>query len=287
LDENLEPVCPSLIDSFYLKTIDEFVDCPVLKNNYPMNDFNYLKVNFANAFSFPHYHIGIILIEMFNDFRTLNEASKSECLFALYELLRLYDKLRLFHGDPHPGNILINKKYPYFTSNTGKAILIDFGRTFNPLESPSLSERYLKSSLTEFNNKLKTSSVFENVERFLYLNLLLRNKLNIELNEHPKYFEWLGDLYAKSPETQEKITRLHNARMQFIQHSKPILRTIQQPDSKPNSKPDSNSKPNSKSNSKTKKAISIGGRRKRISSFIKYYIKESKKYNTQIANKIA
>jgi hypothetical protein len=49
-----------------------------------------------------------------------------------YEFHRL-NKLGYFHGDSHLGNVMINTKYPYFTTHEsdlmGRAILIDFGRT--------------------------------------------------------------------------------------------------------------------------------------------------------------
>jgi hypothetical protein len=48
--------------------------------------------------------------------------------YALYELTRMH-RLGYAHGDFHHANILINPDYPYFDNNSGRALIIDFGRS--------------------------------------------------------------------------------------------------------------------------------------------------------------
>jgi hypothetical protein len=49
---------------------------------------------------------------------------------VLFELFRLYN-LGYLHGDPHMGNFLIDMNYKYFDGRLGRAIIIDFGRSFS------------------------------------------------------------------------------------------------------------------------------------------------------------
>jgi len=56
------------------------------------------------------------------------------CKMAAYELLCLTQTYGILHGDAHPGNIMINPDYLYFSPNPlsqyrGRVIIIDFGRS--------------------------------------------------------------------------------------------------------------------------------------------------------------
>ena len=79
---------------------------------------------------------GILVMENLEGYEIL-DASRSTFKFhyAFYELHRLF-LLGYIHGDAHQGNIMINPNYTYFgekykgQSLKGRAIIIDFGKTF-------------------------------------------------------------------------------------------------------------------------------------------------------------
>jgi hypothetical protein len=60
---------------------------------------------------------------------------------AMYEIARLYG-LGFIHGDIHMSNIIFSPRYEhYFLGRTGRAFIIDFGRTFLIQRgTPSVSE---------------------------------------------------------------------------------------------------------------------------------------------------
>lgn len=97
--------------------------------------------------------IGIIAMEFASDYHTLHNIThnksirtneKQICIdMALYTLIELY-KLGYTHGDHHAGNILINMNYNgYFYQQSGRPLIIDFGRT--QLLSETVDERDLVS----------------------------------------------------------------------------------------------------------------------------------------------
>jgi len=68
---------------------------------------------------------------------------------ALYEILRLYS-VGYIHGDISLANIMINTSYNYTGSNSGRAMLIDFGMTFKheytDREIPVILDRLLNTA---------------------------------------------------------------------------------------------------------------------------------------------
>lgn len=83
--------------------------------------------------------ISICVMDLLDGYDTLGNLAGDPRIahfykMAAYELICLTQTYGILHGDAHPGNIMINPNYLYFSSNPlsdyrGRAIIIDFGRS--------------------------------------------------------------------------------------------------------------------------------------------------------------
>jgi hypothetical protein len=94
----------------------------------------------ATKLKLPRYHgikLGIIGMGFTKGYQSLHSAVRGKDVaekkpyldLAVYELLRLYS-IGYLHGDFSQTNIMINPTYNYTGTNSGRAMIIDFGMTF-------------------------------------------------------------------------------------------------------------------------------------------------------------
>jgi serine/threonine protein kinase len=153
LNRYLEPICPNILFSGQYVKSDIIEVLTSLKNT----DNDELTSRFLTAISLADaiFDIGIIVMEYLSGFMKLSEyielyPDKQSIArrMAQYEIARL-GQLDLIHGDLNMGNILINPDYYYYDFTLviggkdlfqdrdlfqGRAMLIDFGSTFDPSE---------------------------------------------------------------------------------------------------------------------------------------------------------
>lgn len=121
----------------------------IILNEYFKHDISFICMEFLDGYS--------ILYDFNSDPRY--ERFKQ---LAFFELLKLYD-YGYSHSDFHLGNVMINPNYKYLTddptsSNLGRAIIIDFGRT-------------VKHGQTFPDEKTKINFIRDNEERLIDWNI--------------------------------------------------------------------------------------------------------------------
>ena len=149
-NENLEPICPPIVFSECLDNATSIAMLEMLFDNLdksaiPPDLFRVMMEDdplnkIATKLKLPRYHgikLGIIGMGFTKGYQSLysvirgkDVAEKKPYLdLAVYELLRLYS-IGYLHGDFSQQNIMINPTYNYTGTNSGRAMLIDFGMTF-------------------------------------------------------------------------------------------------------------------------------------------------------------
>ena len=149
-NENLEPICPPIVFSECLDNATSIAMLEMLVDNLdksaiPPDLFRVMMEDdplnkIATKLKLPRYHgikLGIIGMGFTKGYQSLHSAVRGKDVaekkpyldLAVYELLRLYS-IGYLHGDFSQTNIMINTTYNYTGTNSGRAMIIDFGMTF-------------------------------------------------------------------------------------------------------------------------------------------------------------
>jgi len=149
-NENLEPICPPIVFSECLDNATSIAMLEMLFDNIdksaiPPDLFRVMMEDdplnkIATKLRLPRYHgikLGIIGMGFTTGYQSLHSAVRGKDIaekkpyldLAVYELLRLYS-IGYLHGDFSQTNIMINPAYNYTGTNSGRAMIIDFGMTF-------------------------------------------------------------------------------------------------------------------------------------------------------------
>jgi hypothetical protein len=141
-NEGLEPVCPPIV---YSESLDNDKSMELLNNLFllPYSSYDHdmstdpiyeLYNRYKND---PTLKLGIIGMGFTEGYHSLFEMFRNNYPnitnyfdLAIYELLRLY-VVGYLHGDISLANIMINTDYNYTGTNSGRAMIIDFGMTFD------------------------------------------------------------------------------------------------------------------------------------------------------------
>jgi len=141
-NEGLEPVCPPIV---YSECLDNTESIELLNKLFllPYSSYDHdmatdpifeLYNRYKND---PTLKLGIIGMgftegynSLFTMFRNNHPNLTNYFDLAIYELLRLY-VVGYLHGDISLANIMINTDYNYTGTNSGRAMLIDFGMAFD------------------------------------------------------------------------------------------------------------------------------------------------------------
>jgi hypothetical protein len=141
-NEGLEPVCPPIV---YSESLDNDKSMEMLNKLFllPYSSYDH-DMSTDPIFELynrykgdPTLKLGIIGMgftegynSLFTIFRNNHPNITNYFDLAIYELLRLY-VIGYLHGDISLANIMINTDYNYTGTNSGRAMLIDFGMTFD------------------------------------------------------------------------------------------------------------------------------------------------------------
>jgi hypothetical protein len=166
-NDNLEPICPPIV---YTECQENdkartFIQALINQHNDEIehDDTDDPLIVIYNKYKrYPTLKLGIIAMGFTTDYVPLYIAIRNNRTnvrvyleLAIYELLRLYS-IGYLHGDFSKSNIMINPSYNYTGSNSGRAMLIDFGMTYE--------HNYTDTSvLAILNNMLQTRVPFTNV----------------------------------------------------------------------------------------------------------------------------
>ena len=163
--DNLEPICPPImytecydhsesINFMYL--LHEQLDDKIRAN---IDDDEDPLLIITNIFDTkPMLRLGVIAMGFATDYipvykviRTADPSNRDFYIkLSIYELLRLY-ALGYIHGDFSLSNIMINPTYNYTGTNTGRAMLIDFGMTYE--------HNYTDTNIVSILNKMLNTPV--------------------------------------------------------------------------------------------------------------------------------
>lgn len=164
---NLEPICPPIL---YTKCYDHSESNHLINLLYEQRD-DKTRTNIdddedpllviEDIFDTkPKLRLGVIAMGFTTDYITLHKAIRNDpskkdlyIKLSIYELLRLYT-LGYLHGDFSLSNIMINPTYNYTGTNTGRAMLIDFGMTFQ--------HNYTDTNIVSILNKMLNTRVPNN-----------------------------------------------------------------------------------------------------------------------------
>lgn len=149
-NDNLEPICPPIVFSECLDNATSIAMLEMLFDNLdksaiPLDLFRVMMEDdplnkISTKLKLPRYHgikLGIIGMGFTKGYQSLHsvvrgkdpDEKKPYLDLAVYELLRLYS-IGYLHGDFSQTNIMINPTYNYTGTKSGRAMLIDFGMTF-------------------------------------------------------------------------------------------------------------------------------------------------------------
>ena len=224
LDEYLEPICPSVVYS-------DIISGTMLNWTGPQKAFlrklhdiaegdtRQLLKDLIDTYSW-NFQLGFIVMELLEGFKPLYSAVTDASIshankekyrhLTIFELWRLYN-LGYIHGDPHEQNFMVNTEYEYLdgANNTGRVIIIDFGRTFKLANAPSITKT--------------------NMSQVVVANLnnpppVLGNSFN--MLSHFSY-QWLGN-FPTSPITSgnfnNELLKIYNSResakREFMKHAR-------------------------------------------------------------------
>ena len=141
-NEGLEPVCPPIV---YSESLDNDKSMELLNKLFllPYSSYDHdmstdPMFELYNRYKGdPTLKLGIIGMgftegynSLFSMFRNNHPNITQYFDLAIYELLRLY-AVGYIHGDISLANIMINTDYNYTGTNSGRAMLIDFGMAFD------------------------------------------------------------------------------------------------------------------------------------------------------------
>ena len=154
-----EPICPAIL------YVQNDIETDIRKNYYDWINDRLIERNPDEKLGRDHritnilfntYRISIIFMEVAEGYHSLFDLwvhpqnqephilliLQNLLFMAMYELYQLYHKYGIVHGDIHFGNILVN---PSYNSNPngespGKALLIDFGKSFYETPDPNKQE---------------------------------------------------------------------------------------------------------------------------------------------------
>jgi hypothetical protein len=140
-NEGLEPVCPPIVYSECLdntksiELLNKLFLLPYASSDHDMSDDPIFKL-YNTYKNDPTLKLGIIGMgfaegynSLFSMFRNNYPNITQYFDLAIYELLRLY-LVGYLHGDISLANIMINTDYNYTGTNSGRAMIIDFGMAF-------------------------------------------------------------------------------------------------------------------------------------------------------------
>ena len=141
-NDGLEPICPPIV---YSESLDNTKSIEMLNNlfllpydssDHDMSDDPIFELynRYKNDNTLKLGIIGMGFTEGYNSlfsmFRNNYPNITQYFDLAIYELLRLY-LVGYIHGDISLANIMINTDYNYTGTNSGRAMIIDFGMTFD------------------------------------------------------------------------------------------------------------------------------------------------------------
>jgi hypothetical protein len=145
-NDNLEPICPPIVYSECLDHASSIALLEMLFDKYDKSDIPHNLLNdeplkkIATRLHLPRYHrirLGIIGMGFTKGYQSLYSVVRGKDVdekkpyfdMAVYELLRLYS-IGYLHGDFSQENVMINPTYNYTGTNSGRAMIIDFGMSF-------------------------------------------------------------------------------------------------------------------------------------------------------------
>ena len=198
--ENIsEPICPAILytqiditndaNENLQKKYQKWMDNYLIERNPNENPG---RDHYITNFLFDNYFLSIIFMELAEGYyplfdlwiHPLNQGPNEllilqNLLFiAMYELYQLYHKYGIVHGDIHFGNILVNPSY-----HSGKALLIDFGKSFYETPDPNKQE-------------YDTVIYHQNTQQFAIVLQSLENKNDFFRNN-----------FKETEDSQKKITK--------------------------------------------------------------------------------
>lgn len=133
----LEPICPCIVYSHAEKLEPEF------KNSfYTIIQQSTHHKQIQQVFQGDVAFFAMEFMEGYQPFASFEETPfyESNKRMALYTLDKLHE-LGFMHNDLHDENVLINTTYNYFWVDSGRAIIIDFGRT-NRIQHKNVDDKY-------------------------------------------------------------------------------------------------------------------------------------------------
>lgn len=156
----LEPICPCIVYSH----------SKILNNNYKESFYKIIKQNIQNNKQVDNIFqgdIGFFAMEFMEDYLPLSSylntySGRDAINKSMYILDKLHE-LGFMHNDFHDNNVLLNKNYNYFgfekDVNNGRAIIIDFGRTYQ-IKHPKIITDTYKLRLLQKESKYANPGLF-------------------------------------------------------------------------------------------------------------------------------
>lgn len=211
-NENLEPICPPIVyaecqENNKARTLfrelirqhvdeieDDDTDDPLIVLHNKYKRYAILKLGvIVMGFTIDY-------IPLYTAIRNNRMSTKLYLELAIYELLRLYS-LGYLHGDFSKANIMINPSYNYTGMNSGRAMLIDFGMTYE--------HNYTDTSITSILNKMLQTRVPYN---------------KVVPIEHANY-QWLKEYITTHGTTLEDTFKELSS--SIIKHNRLIINMVQ------------------------------------------------------------
>ncbi len=178
INPNGNYICPSIIDLSLFKNddakqlIDDLLKTSI-KDYHCTQMLNYLK----GVLQTPNFELGMITMELVDTnyvalskiIRT-SSVYKTNCEYALAELIILFIKLKKVNYDCHSRNILANIR------GNSKSLLIDFGRVIDLKTVPeNIKQEYESLAGTEFDDDFKD---IRDIDVTLFYNIINQKSQN-------------------------------------------------------------------------------------------------------------
>jgi tRNA A-37 threonylcarbamoyl transferase component Bud32 len=190
----MEPICPGVVYAHTQK----------LNRQLKTNLREIMGSGFEQIFEYDVYFIAMELMDGYRPLKDFEDDPNYQYYkyMGLYELDKMH-KAGYAHGDYHYENILIHPSYNYFEKGSGKAILIDFGRSSVADKGESRFEmlQYEVSGIKQ--------NIFEVFEHFDSKRAIMQDKyvlqiekqLNAKLKDIIKHFVFYrgGGMENKTP----------------------------------------------------------------------------------------